>query len=111
MKMLANEAARHHRAISRTFVDEPICPGADLPHHDAYGNRLCKCRQAYEKLGAGAAMGFDWLTSLGPEIQLDTSKYTWLTTRWLLLVRYKFGDSMQGWSIGSFAVFNVQGTV
>ena len=46
------------------------------------------------------AMGFDWLTSLGAGFELDTSKYTWLTTRWRLLGRYKFGDGVQGWSVG-----------
>ncbi|HTZ39239.1 MAG TPA: hypothetical protein VMB77_03720 [Syntrophales bacterium] len=49
------------------------------------------------------AMGFDYLTSLGAGFELDTSKYTWLTSRWRLLGRYKFGDGVQGWSIG-FAV-------
>ena len=46
------------------------------------------------------AMGFDWLTSLGAGFELDTEKYTWLTTRWRLLGRYKFGDDVQGWSVG-----------
>jgi hypothetical protein len=49
------------------------------------------------------AMGFDYLTSLGAGFELDTSKYTWLTTRWRLLGRYKFGDGVQGWSVG-FAI-------
>lgn len=46
------------------------------------------------------ALGFNWLTSLGAGVELDTSKYTWLTTRWRLLGRYKFGDGVQGWSVG-----------
>jgi hypothetical protein len=46
------------------------------------------------------ALGFDYLTSLGAGFELDTSKYTWLTTRWRLLGRYKFGDGVQGWSVG-----------
>jgi hypothetical protein len=46
------------------------------------------------------AMGFDYLTSLGAGFELDTTKYTWLTTRWRLLGRYKFGDGVQGWSVG-----------
>jgi hypothetical protein len=49
------------------------------------------------------AMGFDYLTSLGAGFELDTSKYTWLTTRWRILGRYKFGDGVQGWSVG-FAI-------
>jgi hypothetical protein len=46
------------------------------------------------------ALGFDYLTSLGAGFELDTSKYTWLTTRWRLVGRYKFGDGVQGWSVG-----------
>jgi len=46
------------------------------------------------------ALGFDYLTSLGAGFELDTSDYTWLTTRWRLLGRYKFGDGVQGWSVG-----------
>ena len=46
------------------------------------------------------AMGFDYLTSLGAGFELDTTKYTWLTSRWRMLGRYKFGDGVQGWSVG-----------
>jgi hypothetical protein len=46
------------------------------------------------------ALGFDWLTSLGAGVELDSSKYPILITRTRLLARYKFGDNVQGWSIG-----------
>lgn len=46
------------------------------------------------------ALGFDWLTSLGAGVELDSSKYPILVTRTRLLARYKFGDNVQGWSIG-----------
>jgi hypothetical protein len=46
------------------------------------------------------AMGFDYLTSLGAGFELDTSDYTWLTTRWRIVGRYKFGDGVKGWSAG-----------
>jgi len=49
------------------------------------------------------AMGFDYLTSLGAGFELDSTKYSYLVTRWRLLGRYKFGDGVQGWSVG-FAV-------
>ncbi len=49
------------------------------------------------------ALGFDWLTSLGAGFELDSSAYSFLATRWRLLGRYKFGDNVQGWSIG-FAI-------
>ncbi len=46
------------------------------------------------------ALGFDWLSSLGAGFELDSSKYPILVTRTRLLARYKFGDHVQGWSIG-----------
>lgn len=46
------------------------------------------------------AMGFDWLTSLGAGFELDSSKYPVIITRTRLLGRYKFGNNVQGWSIG-----------
>jgi len=46
------------------------------------------------------ALGFDWLTSVGAGVELDSSKYPILVTRTRLLARYKFGDNVQGWSVG-----------
>lgn len=46
------------------------------------------------------ALGFNWLTAVGAGFELDTSNVTWLTTRWRLIGRYKFGDNVQGWSVG-----------
>ena len=46
------------------------------------------------------ALGFDWLTALGTGLELDSSAYSVFVTRTRLLVRYKFGDGVQGWSIG-----------
>jgi len=46
------------------------------------------------------ALGFDWLSSLGAGLELDSSKYPVIITRTRLLGRYKFGNNVQGWSIG-----------
>jgi hypothetical protein len=46
------------------------------------------------------ALGFDFLTSLGTGLELDSSEYSVLITRWRLLGRYKFGNGVRGWSIG-----------
>jgi hypothetical protein len=46
------------------------------------------------------ALGFDWLTSLGAGLELDSSAYIDIVTRTRLLLRYKFGDNVQGGSIG-----------
>ncbi|HEX4986080.1 MAG TPA: hypothetical protein VFV71_08435 [Burkholderiales bacterium] len=46
------------------------------------------------------ALGFDWLTSVGAGLELDSGKYDMIVTRTRLLVRYKFGDNVEGWSVG-----------
>jgi len=46
------------------------------------------------------AMGFNWLSALGAGFELDSSAYNIIVTRTRLLARYKFGDGVQGWSIG-----------
>jgi len=46
------------------------------------------------------ALGFDWLTSFGAGLELDSSAYIDIITRTRLLLRYKFGDNVQGWSVG-----------
>ena len=46
------------------------------------------------------ALGFDYLTSLGTGLELDSSAYSVIITRTRLLGRYKFGDNVRGWSIG-----------
>ena len=45
-------------------------------------------------------MGFDWLTSLGAGLELDSSAHKVIITRTRLLGRYKFGNGVQGWSLG-----------
>ena len=45
-------------------------------------------------------LAFAILISPGAGFELDTSEYTWLTSRWRIVGRYKFGDNVQGWSAG-----------
>jgi hypothetical protein len=45
-------------------------------------------------------LGFDWLTSVGAGLELDSSKYDIIVTRTRLLLRYKVGDNVEGWSVG-----------
>jgi len=45
-------------------------------------------------------LGFDWLTSVGAGLELDSSKYDIIVTRTRLLLRYKFGDNVEGWNVG-----------
>ena len=46
------------------------------------------------------AMGFNWLSALGAGFELDSSAHNIILTRTRLLARYKYGDGVQGWSIG-----------
>jgi hypothetical protein len=46
------------------------------------------------------AMGFNWLSAVGAGFELDSSAYNIIVTRTRLLARYKFGDGVQGWSLG-----------
>jgi len=45
-------------------------------------------------------LGFSNLFSLGAGLELDTSNYLYLTQRVRLIARYRFGDSVSGYSVG-----------
>jgi len=49
------------------------------------------------------ALGFNALNSLGIGLELDSSKYDIIITRTRLVLRYQFGDNVEGTSVG-FAV-------
>jgi hypothetical protein len=46
------------------------------------------------------SLGFDWLSSVGLGLELDTSKYERWVTRVRLVARYRFGPNVQGASLG-----------
>jgi hypothetical protein len=45
------------------------------------------------------ALGFDFLTSVGTGLELDSSKYDIFVTRTRLLMRYKWGENVSGWAL------------
>jgi hypothetical protein len=51
------------------------------------------------------AMGFEWLSSVGAGLELDSSKYPVIVTRTRLLVRYQFGEGVRGWALSLAASF------
>jgi hypothetical protein len=53
----------------------------------------------------GDLLGFNHLTSLGAGLELDTSAYETIATRFRLIGRYRFGEHVTGWSIGLGASF------
>jgi len=49
------------------------------------------------------ALGFDELNSLGVGLEIESSEYTKFITRGRLIFRYKFGENVEGTSVG-FAI-------
>jgi hypothetical protein len=45
-------------------------------------------------------LGFNYLSSLGAGLELDSSAYDAVVTRTRLMARYKVGEHVRGWSIG-----------
>ena len=46
------------------------------------------------------ALGFDALSSLGVGLELDSGDYDMIVTRTRLVFRYKFGNNIEGTSVG-----------
>jgi len=51
-------------------------------------------------LGDEKQVGLTQMSSLGIGLELDSSKFDGLASRWRALARYKFGPDMHGWSLG-----------
>jgi len=49
------------------------------------------------------ALGFDRLSTVGAGLELDSSAYLKLISRWRMIARYLIGDNVSGYSLG-FAV-------
>ena len=45
-------------------------------------------------------LGFNYLSSLGAGLELDSSAHDITVTRTRLMARYKFGENVTGWSVG-----------
>jgi hypothetical protein len=48
----------------------------------------------------GDMLGFNNLNSVGAGLELDTSAWGKIATRWRLIGRYRFGQGVSGWGIG-----------
>jgi len=51
-------------------------------------------------LGDEKEVGLTQMNSLGFGLELDSSKFDRLASRWRALARYKFGPAMHGWALG-----------
>jgi hypothetical protein len=47
----------------------------------------------------GDILGFNHLNSIGAGIELDTSAYKRIVSRWRLMGRYRFGKDVSGWGV------------
>ncbi len=47
----------------------------------------------------GDMLGFSSLSSIGTGLELDTTAYNRLVTRWRLMGRYRFGNGVSGWGV------------
>lgn len=45
------------------------------------------------------SLGFNWLSSVGAGLELDSSKHPVFSTRTRLVTRDQFGDGVHGWSL------------
>jgi hypothetical protein len=79
--------ARWRAPTGVTALDRPLRYVLEFAHTQFFGDLR-------------GALGFNYLTSLGAGLELDSSKYDIIVTRTRLLMRYKFGDGVQGWSVG-----------
>jgi hypothetical protein len=73
-----------------TALDKPVRYVLEFAHTQFFGDLR-------------GALGFNYLTSVGAGLELDSSKYDIIVSRTRLLLRYKWGDGVEGWSVG-FAV-------
>ncbi len=47
----------------------------------------------------GDMLGFSTLSSIGAGLELDTTAYNRIVTRWRLMGRYRFGNDVSGWGV------------
>lgn len=70
-----------------TLMDRPVRYVLEAAHTQFYGD-------------LDGALGFDALTSVGLGFELDSSAYDIVVTRTRLVFRYKFGNNVEGTSVG-----------
>ncbi|MBB5191828.1 hypothetical protein HNQ50_002558 [Silvimonas terrae] len=79
--------ARYRAPTGMTALDRPVRYVLEFAHTQYLGQLR-------------GALGFDYLTSLGVGMELDSSKYDVFVTRTRLVARYVFGNNVSGVSLG-----------
>jgi hypothetical protein len=78
--------ARWRAPTGLTALDRPLRYVLEFAHTQFFGDLR-------------GALGFDFLTSVGTGLELDSSKYDIVVTRTRLLMRYKWGQNVSGWAV------------
>lgn len=79
--------ARWRAPTGLTFLQRPMRYVLETSHTRYYGDQR-------------GALGFDYLTSLGVGLEVDSTAYTEWITRTRLVGRYVFGNNVKGASVG-----------
>ncbi|RDK07689.1 hypothetical protein DN412_24865 [Cupriavidus lacunae] len=88
----ANLYARWRAPTGLQALDRPVRYVLELSHSHYFGNQA-------------GVLGFNYLTSLGVGLELDTSAHEIFVTRARAVVRYVFGNNVSGVSLGLAASF------
>ncbi|SOZ37174.1 hypothetical protein [Cupriavidus neocaledonicus] len=84
--------ARWRAPTGMRALDRPVRYVLELSHSHYFGNQA-------------GALGFNYLTTLGTGLELDTSAHEVFVTRIRAVVRYVFGNNVSGVSFGLAASF------
>jgi len=89
----ANVYARYRAPTGMRALDRPVRYVLEFSHSRYLGDQT-------------EVLGFDYLSTLGAGLELDTSKYNPLyVTRLRAVMRYMFGNNVSGVSLGLAASF------
>ncbi|KAF0814805.1 hypothetical protein IGB42_00860 [Andreprevotia sp. IGB-42] len=83
----ANLYARYRAPTGLTALSRPVRYVLELSHSHYMGSQA-------------GILGFDYLTSVGLGLELDSSAYDIFVTRTRLVLRHVFGNNVSGYSVG-----------
>ncbi len=79
--------ARYRAPTGMSLLDRPLRYVLEFAHTTYLGDQR-------------GALGFDYMNSLGVGFELDSSAYNVFVTRTRLVLRYAFGDNVNGYAVG-----------
>nr|WP_314899552.1 hypothetical protein [uncultured Deefgea sp.] len=83
----ANVWARYRAATGMTLLQRPLRYVLEASHSRYYGDQA-------------GVLGFDYLSTVGLGLELDSSAYSIIVTRTRLVARYMFGPNVSGFGMG-----------